>query len=77
MGDTLELTPFHAIEDVGLYYCMVLSETVIVRSCPAYISHASENGCIMSLNCSMRPVPRVRREGGGDRVNNRKVWEST
>ena len=42
-GDTLELTSFHAIEDVGLYYCMVLSEAAVVRSCPAYISHASEN----------------------------------
>ena len=42
-GDTLELTSFHAIEHTGLYYCMVLSETVIVRSCPAYISHASKN----------------------------------
>lgn len=42
-GDSLEVTPFHAIEHIGLYYCLATLESGdTVRSCPANISHASE-----------------------------------
>lgn len=42
-GGSLEVTPFHAIEHIGLYYCLATLETGDkVRSCPSNISHASK-----------------------------------
>ena len=41
--NTLHLSSFHAIDDIGLYYCLVTMDTgAALRSCPANISHASE-----------------------------------
>ena len=63
-GDTLELSSFHAIDHVGLYYCLITTETGdTVRSCPADISHASKQHalyiCLLLMssisNCIMTP----------------------